>query len=58
MHIRFDSNDDLVIDDIPDDIMTRLEEMALARGRTTEDEMRDLLEILVANWKGSDDQPR
>ena len=58
MHIRFDSNDDLVIDDIPDDIMTRLEETALARGRTTEDEMRDLLEILVANWKGSDDQPR
>ena len=57
MHIRFDSNDDLVIDDIPDDIMTRLEEMALARGRTTEDEMRDLIEILVANWKGSDDQP-
>ena len=58
MHIRFDSNDDLVIDDIPDDIVTRLEEMALARGRTAEDEMRDLLEILVANWKGSDDQPR
>ena len=43
MKFRFDQNDDLVIDDIPDDVMAAIEARASANGRTAEDEMRDLL---------------
>ena len=54
MRIRFDENDDLVVEDIPDDFMGQLEALAAQHGRTTEDEMRDLLMKLLAQWEADD----
>jgi plasmid stability protein len=51
MHIRFDENDDLLADDIPDDLMAELEALAEKHGRTPEDEMRDLLMKLLSKWE-------
>lgn len=42
-NISFDENDDLVIDDIPDDLMLLIERRAFEHGRTVEDEMRLIL---------------
>jgi plasmid stability protein len=42
MSIRFDEKDDLVVENIPDDIIAKLERRALARGWTAEEEMRDI----------------
>lgn len=47
--IRFDENDDVVIDDIPDDIMAAIEHRAATNGHSAEDEMRDLLLTLVGS---------
>ena len=43
MKVRFDENDELVIDDIPDDIMQTLEHLAARNGTSVEDEMRAVL---------------
>lgn len=43
MEIRFDENDDVVVENIPDDIMADLEILAKRNARTIEDEMRDVL---------------
>lgn len=43
MKVCFDENDDLVIDDIPDDIMRRLEHLAARNGTSIEEEMRALV---------------
>lgn len=54
MRIRFDENDDSVVDDIPDGLMVELEALAAWHGRTPEDEMRDLLMQLLAKWEAED----
>ena len=43
MEIRFDENDDVVVENIPDDIMANLNNIAKRNDRTVEDEMRDVL---------------
>ena len=43
MEIRFDENDDVVVEDIPDDIMASLALLAKRHDRTLEDELRDVL---------------
>lgn len=48
MDIRFDEHDDVVVDNIPDDIMVRLEFLAKRHDRTVEDEMRDALTQMFA----------
>ncbi|MFM9978616.1 MAG: hypothetical protein ACKVOP_11310 [Sphingomonadaceae bacterium] len=42
MSIRFEDNGDVVVDDIPDDIMAEIDRRAQLRGWTAEDELRDL----------------
>ena len=42
-NIRFDENDDLVVDDIPDDLMADIEQLAKSNERSVEDEMRAIL---------------
>ena len=51
-NIGFDENDDLVISDIPDDIMLALEQRARASGHEVEEEMRIVLSKLLANARG------
>ncbi len=41
--IRFDENDDVVIEDIPEDLMTEIESRAATNGHTAEDEMRFII---------------
>jgi len=48
MKVRFDENDDLVIDDIPDDIMQMLEHLAARNDTSVEGEMRSVL----CQWVG------
>lgn len=43
MKILFDENDDVVVEDIPDDLMMLLSSMSKRNNRTIEDEMRDIL---------------
>ena len=43
MKILFDENDDLVVEDIPDDLMVMLSSLSERNNRTIEDEMRDIL---------------
>jgi plasmid stability protein len=47
MNIRFDDNDDLVLDNIPDDLMRRAGTMAADRGVSAEDVWRDVMERLA-----------
>ena len=43
MKILYDENDDLVVEDIPDDLMVMLSSLSERNNRTIEDEMRDIL---------------
>jgi hypothetical protein len=43
MKFRFDENDDLVIDDIPDDLIDLVNRHALEKGVTPEDEWREII---------------
>lgn len=43
MKFRFDENDDLVIDDIPDDLMDLTNNIAIERGVSVEDIWRDVI---------------
>lgn len=59
-NIRFDENDDLVIDDIPDDMMEALDRLAKRNGRSVEEEMRLILFQIVgadANRPSGSDSP-
>jgi len=46
MKILFDDKDDVVVADIPDDLMMMLSSLSERHNRTIEDEMRDIL----VNW--------
>jgi hypothetical protein len=48
MKILFDENDDVVVEDIPDDLMMMLSSLSKRNNRTIEDEMRDIL----VKWAG------
>jgi hypothetical protein len=43
MKILFDENDDVVVEEIPDDLMMMLNSLSKRNNRTIEDEMRDIL---------------
>lgn len=43
MKILFDENDDVVVEDIPDDLMMMLSSLSERNNRTIEDETRDIL---------------
>ena len=43
MKILFDDKDDVVVADIPDDLMMMLSSLSKGNNRTIEDEMRDIL---------------
>jgi hypothetical protein len=51
MKFRFDEHDDLVVEDIPDDIMDETTRIALERGVAVEDIWRELISQL-ADGKG------
>ena len=55
VNIRFDENDDLVVDDIPDDLMAAIEQLARSNERSVEDEMRA---ILIELFRRSSDGER
>lgn len=57
-NIRFDENDDVVIDDIPDDLMVAIERRAEINGRSVEDEMREILLELCRSDRADDIQRR
>ncbi len=42
MRVRFDENDDIVVDDIPDEMMAEIERRANEKGWSPEDELRDI----------------
>ncbi len=55
MHLRFDENDDLVVEDIPDDIMQALDRRAALSDSSTEDVMRALLLQLLGEAEAADE---
>ena len=46
--LRFDENDDVVLEDVPDDLIEMASEIATRRGMDIEDLWRELLAQLVA----------
>ena len=48
MKLRFDENDDVVLEDVPDDLIEMASEIATRRGMDIEDLWRELLAQLVA----------
>ena len=46
-NIEFDHDDDLVINDIPSEMMEQIERLAVANGRTSEDQISLILLQIV-----------
>ena len=42
MKVRFDENDDIVVNDIPDEMMAEIERRANQKSWSPEDELRDI----------------
>ncbi len=51
MKLRFDENDDVVLDDIPDDMIADVAALADSRGVSEEELWRELLVQLAENWR-------
>ena len=48
MKLRFDENDDVALEDVPDDMIEMASEIAARRGIESEDVWRELLTQLLA----------
>jgi plasmid stability protein len=55
MRVRFEENDDIVVDDIPNDIMAEIERRAAEKGWSPEDELRDTFIRAVMSDKFASD---
>ena len=55
LKVRFDENDDLVLEEIPDDLMVQVSKLAADRAVSEEDMWRELITKLFATPPKTDD---